>query len=69
MVLGIADVVTFYPFSHCFMRYSGILWSQDSFRSHASLYMLFASSVMGKMMPTGSYIEAKNFSIPLFFVG
>ena len=48
------------------MRSSGSLWS---FRPHASLYMSFASSVTGEIRPTGSYIDAKNFSILLFVVG
>ena len=49
------------------MRSSGSLWSQDSFRSHASLYISFGSKVTGEMVPTGSCIDAKNFSIRLFF--
>ena len=56
----------FIHFFHHFMRSSSSLWSQDSFRSHTSLYMSSASSVTGEMMPTGLYIDAKNFSIPLF---
>ena len=56
----------FIHFFHHFMRSSSRLWSQDNFRSHTFLYMSFASSVTGEMMPTGLYIDAKNFSIPLF---
>ena len=50
------------------MRSSSSLWSQDSFRLHASLHMSSASSVTGEIMPAGSCIDAKNFSIPLFVV-
>ena len=51
------------------MKSSGSLWSQDSFRSHASLYISFGSKVTDEMVPTGSCIDAKNFSIRLFVVG
>ena len=59
----------FIHFVHHFLRSSGSLWFQDSFRLHASLYMSFASSVTGEIMPTGSYIDVKNFRIPFFVVG
>ena len=60
----------FIHFLYHFVRSSSSLWSQDNLRLHSSLYMSFASSMIGgEMIPTGSYIDAKNFSIPLLIVG